>query len=67
MSAALVYLFPSLLSPPPQLPLGNFYLGDSSPDLGVTLSCCSFHVTSFFILKKGDLQAVPFGPHPNPS
>lgn len=49
MSAALVYLFPSLLSPPPQLPLGNFYLGDSSPDLGVTLSCCSSFMSLIFL------------------
>lgn len=49
MSAALVYVFPSLLSPPPQLPLGNFYLGDSSPDLGVTLSCCSSFMSLIFL------------------
>lgn len=67
VSAALVYLFPSLLSPPPQLPLGNFCLGDSSPDLGMTLSCCSSFVSLlFFFFKEGWPTGNAFGASPKP-
>lgn len=63
-----VYLFPSLSPVPNKLSPGNFHLGgDSSPDLGMTLSSCISCHFFFFFLKEEWPTSNASGASPKPS